>query len=103
MLDVTVGVTLSAIRSFAHKGLEQFSFHGSKKGIQPKHARKLADILDRLDAAGAVKDMGYSGSNLHSLKGELSDYWAVKVSRTWRVIFRFVDGDAFNIGYIDYH
>jgi proteic killer suppression protein len=61
------------IKSFKHKGLEKFFYDGSKKGIQPDHARKLADLLDRLDAAAVVQDMNYPGSGLHPLKGHLKD------------------------------
>jgi len=42
------------IKSFRHKGLQKFFFGGNKKGIQPKHAEKLADVLDLLDAASEI-------------------------------------------------
>ena len=29
--------------------------------------------------------------------------WAVTVRANWRVIFRFADGDAFDVDYLDYH
>jgi len=41
--------------------LEDFFYDGNKKGIQAKHAKKLVDILDRLDAALVVEDMDYPG------------------------------------------
>ena len=91
------------IQSFAHKGLEDFFYPGTKKGIQPRHAQKLADILDRLDAAHHVEDMRYPGSNLHPLKGEWAGFWAVSVSGNWRVIFRFEGGHAYQVNYLDYH
>jgi proteic killer suppression protein len=91
------------IASFAHKGLEDFFYDGSKRGIQPRHARKLADLLDRLHAATRVEDMRYPGSDLHPLSRELAGYWAVKVSGNWRVIFRFEDGNASYVDYVDYH
>lgn len=91
------------IKSFRHKGLEEFFTNGTKKGIRPEHARKLADILDRLDASAQVQDMTYPGSALHPLKGELKGCWAVKVSGNWRVIFRFEAGDASVVDYVDYH
>ena len=47
------------IKSFKHKGLERFFYEGLKKGVQPDHTRKLADILDRLDAATTIQDMYY--------------------------------------------
>jgi proteic killer suppression protein len=91
------------IASFAHKGLEDFFYEGSKRGIQPRHARKLADILDRLDAAHQIEDMRYPGSDLHPLRGDLAGYFAVSVSGNWRVIFQFEDGNALRVNYVDYH
>ena len=91
------------IKSFRHKGLEDFFYDESKKGIQPNHARKLADILDRLDASKIIEDMRYPGSDLHPLKGNLRGQWAVKVSGNWRIVFVFHEGNAYVVGYLDYH
>ncbi len=91
------------IKSFRHKGLEDFFYDNSRKGIQAQHAQKLADILDRLDAAKEVKDMNFPGSDLHQLKGEMKGLWSIKVSGNWRVVFTFTEGSADNINYIDYH
>ena len=91
------------IKSFQHKGLEDFFYDGSKKGIQAKHEQKLADILDRLDAAKIISDMRYPGSELHLLKGNLKNFWAVKVSGNWRILFKFQEGDASIVNYTDYH
>lgn len=91
------------IKSFEHKGLENYFYDGTKKGIKPQHAQKLADILDRLDAAKDIKDMNYPGSGLHQLKGNKKGLWAVKVSGNWRVTFRFKEGDAEVVDYLDYH
>ena len=79
------------------------AFDGSKRGIQAKHATKLADILDLLDAAALINDMNFPGSALHPLKGRLRGHWAVKVSGNWRLIFRFENGDAYDVDYLDYH
>ena len=91
------------IKSFAHKGLEALFYDDSKRRIQPKHVEKLTLILDHLAAAAEVRDMAFPGSNLHRLKGELKEFWAVSVSGNWRVIFRFEGGDAYEVGYVDYH
>jgi proteic killer suppression protein len=91
------------IASFAHKGLEDFFYDGTKRGIQPRHATRLATILDRLHAAHVVHDMRYPGSALHPLQGQRAGFWAVKVSGNWRVVFRFADGSAYDVDYLDYH
>jgi len=58
------------IKSFKHKGLEDFFYTGKKKGIKPEHADRLERILDRLNAASEIRDMNYPGSDLHKLGGD---------------------------------
>lgn len=104
MTDVTVEVTLPImIKSFAHKGLKTLFEDGIKKGIQTKHAGKLLDILDHLDAANEIRDMGYPGSELHPLQPKSESRWAVSVSGNWRITFKFKNGDAYDVNYEDYH
>lgn len=91
------------IKSFKHKGLEDFFYSGSRKGIKPEHASRLERILDRLDAAGDIKDMNYPGSFLHPLAGDKKGFYSVKVSGNWRVVFKFAEGDAYIVDYDDYH
>ena len=62
-----------------------------------------AKILARLDAITVVGDMNLPGLTLHPLKGSLKSFWAVSVSGNWRVIFRFKNGNATNVDYLDYH
>jgi toxin HigB-1 len=57
------------IKSFKHKGLAVFFYDGSRKGIKPDHADKIARILDRLDASASVQDMNLPGFRLHPLTG----------------------------------
>lgn len=98
-----MGYTIIVIKSFVHKGLENYFYNGSKKGIQSQHAQKLADLLDRLDAARDITDMRFPGSDLHQLKGKEKGLWAVKVSGNWRVVFSFKEANAYDVNYIDYH
>ena len=91
------------IKSFEHKGLEDFFHTGSKKGIVPEHAPKLARILDRLDASTNILDMNLPGYRLHPLKGDKKDMWSVTVNGNWRVTFYFEGKDAFLVDYLDYH
>ncbi len=91
------------IKTFGHRGIEKLFFDGVAKGIQPKHLRKVTDILDQLDSAAHVGDMNFPGSSLHPLKGKLKGYWSVRVSGNWRIVFRFADGDVYDVDYIDYH
>jgi len=91
------------IRSIRHKGLRPLYEDDDPRGVLSEHTEKLCDILARLDAAGMIADMDLPGFRLHPLKGELKGYWAVTVRANWRVIFRFADGDALDVDYVDYH
>jgi len=91
------------IISFPHSGLERFFLDGTRRGVQPKHAEKLAAILDHLDAANEIRDMSYPGSGLHLLEPKKDGRWAVKVSANWRITFYFKSGDAYDVDYEDYH
>ena len=91
------------IRSIRHRGLRRLYEDNDPRGVMVEHAEKLRDILARLDAAGAVTDMDLPGFRLHPLRENLRGYWAVTVRANWRVIFRFADGEASEVDYIDYH
>ena len=47
--------------------------------------------------------MRLPGFDLHRLRGELSDFWAVSVSGNWRIIFRWEEGEARDVNLVDYH
>lgn len=91
------------IKSFQHKGLEQFYETGSTRGIQASHVPKLRRQLARLEAASMPQDMNIPGWDLHPLKGDLKGHWSVKVNGNWRLTFMFDDGDAVLVNYQDYH
>lgn len=91
------------IKSFSHKGLKEFFYHDNKKKISAKHAKKLALILDLLDAAYDISDMSFPGSHLHLLEPKNAKRWAVNVSGNWRITFIFANGNAYKVDYIDYH
>jgi len=92
------------IASFAHKGLRDFFERGDRKKINPNHAEKIRAILARLNSAKDLRDMNYPGSNLHLLKKPpFVGFCSVNVSGNYRVIFRFENGDAYAVNYLDTH
>ena len=79
------GYSVNMIKSFKHKGLEDYFYTGTKKGIRPEHASKIGRILDRLNAAQDIIDMNYPGSFLHKLCGDSEGQYSVGVSGNWRI------------------
>ena len=71
------------IRSVRDKGLKRLHEDDDPRGVFAEHVMP--------------------GFRLHSLKGGFKGFWAVTVCASWRVIFRIVDPDAFDVDYVDYH
>ncbi|MCP5246097.1 MAG: type II toxin-antitoxin system RelE/ParE family toxin [Burkholderiales bacterium] len=91
------------IKTFKHKGLRDFFETGSKSGIQPYHAPRLARQLIRLDSARNANDMNVPGWKLNVLTGELAGHYSITVNGNWRITFTFEDEDAVLVDYQDYH
>ena len=91
------------IKSIKHKGLSKFHKTGNTSGIQSKHAKRLRLQLTILEAAVRKDDLNRPGFNLHQLKGENKDRYAISVSGNWRLTFEFRDGDVYVLDYEDYH
>ena len=90
------------IKSFRHRGLKAL-YEGRPAKVAPSHVAKLTRILTALDRSSGPDGMGLPGFRLHPLKGGLKDHFVVSVSGNWRVTFRFEDGHAVEIDYLDYH
>ncbi len=91
------------IKSFKHKGLENFYLSGISAGIQAKHSKKLKFQLAALDSAHHVDDLDLPGYRLHPLKGQREGIWSITVSGNWRLTFEFTDGNVHILNYEDYH
>ena len=91
------------IKSWRHKGLKLFYDTGSTAKINAGHASKVHDILQALDFATSPEQMNFPRLDFHKLKGNLKEFYAVKVSGNWRIIFGFEGTNAILVDYVDYH
>ena len=91
------------IASFKHRGLKRLYEDDDHRGLSPARVDKIKRILARLDEAADIRNMALPGFQLHPLKGKLKGLWAVSVSGNWRVVFRFENGNAYDVDLIDYH
>ena len=98
------------IKSFRSKALKRLFENGDRRGVQPQFAAKIEIVLDALDAAQSMDDLGEPGYGTHALHGEREGEWAVVITRNWRVTFTPVveeDDESenegeFNIYHVDY-
>jgi len=60
--------------------------------------------LRQLEIAGRLDDLRVPpGNRLEALKGDRAGQHSIRVNDQWRICFRFVDGDAYDVEICDYH
>lgn len=92
------------IKSFKHKGLEDFFKTGSKAGIQADHEKRLRTRLTVLNRIKNMQDLQAIGWNLHALDGDFIGFYSISVSGNWRIIFTLDNNkDVVLVDYLDYH
>lgn len=101
--DSAISTRATGGRSFDCTSCGRKTRSPATKRVAPEHLEKLRDILALLDRSRRPDDMNVPGFRLHALKGRLTGHWAVWVSGNWRVVFRFENGDAVDVDYLDYH
>jgi proteic killer suppression protein len=81
-------------------------------GANSRYARQLPKTLhdkarrlfDQLNAVTQVESLKVPpGNQLEKLKGNLKDYWSIRINKQWRIIFRWEAGHAYDVEIIDYH
>lgn len=66
--------------------------------------RKTLNKLDVINGAHDLLDLRSSpGNRLGALRGKLSGYYSIRVNDQWRIIFRWQDGNAYEVQLTDYH
>jgi proteic killer suppression protein len=91
------------IQPIRHRGLKRLFEHDDPSKARADQVKRISDVLAHLDRAGKPSDLDLPGYRLHPLKGGLKGMWSVTISGNWRIIFRFEDGDAFDVDLVDYH
>jgi proteic killer suppression protein len=91
------------IVSFRHKGLRELHETGKSARLDPALRSRLIRLLDALDAAEGLDDFQMPGWRLHELSGDLKHFLSLSVNGSWRIIFRFADGDVIDVDLVDYH
>ncbi len=76
---------------------------GHRAGIGADLLGAVERILAALDVAAMPAALDMPRLRLHPLKGDLAGYWAVTVRANRRIVFRFEDGDVYDVDLVDDH
>ena len=91
------------IRTLRHRGLKRLYERGDPSKVRADQAERIALALADLDDAVKPSDLNLPGYHLHPMKGDMKGFWSISISGNWRIIFRFKEGDAYDVDLIDYH
>jgi proteic killer suppression protein len=74
------------------------------KGIPNDIIKVAARKLLQLDGAQTLDDLRIPpGNRLEALKGGLRGRHSIRVNDQWRIVFRWHQGNAFEVSIVDYH
>jgi proteic killer suppression protein len=92
------------IKTFADKHTHQLFTTGRSKKLPSELRRRAIRRLEYIHLAIRIDDLKIPPSNrLHALKGDREAQFSIAINDQWRICFRFVDGDAYDVEITDYH
>jgi proteic killer suppression protein len=95
------------IASFSDAATEAL-YHGGRasrfRSIPPQIRDAALRKLDVLDAVVQLDELKIPpGNHLEALTGDLAGFHSIRINRQWRLIFRWRNGEAFDVVIADYH
>lgn len=70
----------------------------------PELVRPARRKLLYLHDADQLSDLKFPpGNRLEALRGDLSGYHSIRINDQWRVVFKWKDGNSYNVQIMDYH
>ena len=101
--------TALVIKTFADRHTQELFATGRSSRLPPEITRRARRKVEYIDLASRIGDLRVPpGNRLHKLSGDRlaggrEGQYAVAINDQWRICFRFVDGDAFDVEITDYH
>lgn len=92
------------IKSFADRATLELYTTGKSKRLPSDIAKRAGRKLEYVHLATRIDDLKVPpGNRLHALGSDRKGQYSVSVNDQWRICFRFVDGDAYDVEVCDYH
>ena len=76
--------------------------------VSKKLPREIQDVgrrkLRMINNSSDVTDLRIPPANrLEKLKGDLKEFYSIRINNQWRIIFKWENGNAFEVEIMDYH
>jgi proteic killer suppression protein len=91
------------IKTFKNKVLADLFGKGRTAKIDKRFHDRILRRLDALNEATKADDMNVPGFDFHALRGFDPTRYTVHVNGPWCITFSFVEGDAIDVDFEQYH
>jgi proteic killer suppression protein len=92
------------IKTFADKHTMKFYESGESRRIPPDLLKRAIRKIEYVNLATTLDDLKVPpGNRLHALKEDRAGQHSISINDQWRICFRFIDGDAYDVEITDYH
>jgi proteic killer suppression protein len=92
------------IKSFRNRETERIFNREQVKSFSPTLHKQAWRKLALIDAAEKLDDLRVPpGNRLEKLYGNREAQYSIRVNDQYRVCFRWIDGDAYDVEITDYH
>ena len=91
------------IRSFGDKRTDAL-FRDERVRDFSGIARAAKRKLEAINAASRLEELTIPRSDrLEKLKGDLKEFYSIRINDQWRVIFKWINGEPREVRILDYH
>jgi toxin HigB-1 len=95
---------LVMIRSFRDDEMEKI-FNGQQSKKLPYEIHRTAyRKLRMLNQARTLQDLSvFPGNRLEKLRGDRFDQYSIRINERWRICFKWLESNAYQVEIVDYH
>lgn len=101
---ITARVIIPVIRNFADRDTARLWEREPVRRYPPELRRTMLRKLGLIDAAVRLDELrAPPGNRLERLRHDRNGQHSIRVNDQWRICFRWVGSDAFDVEIVDYH
>ena len=92
------------IRSYADRATEELANGHAPRRIPADLLARARRKLRQINSAATIEDLrNPPGNRLEALSADRAGQHSIRVNDQWRICFRWLGGDAFDVEIVDYH
>ena len=76
---------------------------GDERHLTPELRSKVKEVLQRLKRGDSPADLRAADYRIRRLTGNRKGAHTIATSDRWRIVFRFENGNAYDVEVVDYH